>query len=133
MRPFIAVQDSAVPAALVGRSVSCELREVIGECPANFAGEKFVHRRDGTCRLVQGNAFDAIHRKKDGGKPDEFAVRLVELTDKMVERIQINPAQRDAGRINVQKLAPDFFLWRVQTYDDDGMWIHGLRLVLRVE
>lgn len=95
------------------RTASRELREIVEECPANFAREEFVHRRDRAGRLIQRHTFDAIHRKKDGRQPDALAVGLVDLPDKMVKRIQIDSPQRHAGRIDVQKLAPDFLLGRV--------------------
>src|SRR5580658_5078955 len=106
--------------------MSRELREIFGQRAANFAGKKLIHRRNRPSRLIEGNALDAIHWKKDGGQPDAFAVRLIELADKMVERIQIDPAQRHARRINVQQLAPNLLFRRMQTQHNDRMWIHRL-------
>jgi hypothetical protein len=103
-----------------------ELGEIIGEGTANLSREEFVHGRNGTARLIQRDTFDAIHWKKDSRQPDALAVRLVNLPDKMVERVQINATQRDARRINVQKLAPNLFLGRVQTHNNNGMGIHNL-------
>src|ERR1700685_2836154 len=109
MRPFIAIQDNAVLAAVGAqfassnaamRNVSRELREVLSKRAANFAGKELVHRRNRATRLIQGHALDAIHRKKNRWQSDALAVRLVELPNKMVEGIQINPAQRNARRID---------------------------------
>src|SRR5580698_10385847 len=104
---------------------SRELREVFGKRAPDFAREKLIHRRDRATRLIQRHTFDAVHRKENRWKTDAFTVGLVDLANKMIERIQVNAPKRHAGRINIQELAPDLLFGRVQTYNDDGMWIHG--------
>jgi len=44
----------------------------------------------------------------------------------VIERIEVDAAQLTPGGVDGEKLAPDFFLWAVQTDYDDGVRIHGL-------
>jgi hypothetical protein len=47
----------------------------------------------------------------------------------MIERIKIDAAHRDAGRIDGQQFAPHFFFGTVEAYDDDGVRVHVICIV----
>src|SRR5207245_9005050 len=100
---------------------------------AELACEKFVHRRNRTGRLVQSDALHAVHGKEHRRESYALTVGLIHLADEMIERIQVNAAQRDARRINGQQFAPHLFLRCVQADNHDGMRLHefsGMRLFL---
>jgi hypothetical protein len=42
----------------------------------------------------------------------------------MVERIQVDAAQRNPGGIDGEQFAPKFFFGRMQADNDDGVGIH---------
>src|SRR2546428_155158 len=134
MRPRIAIQDSAVQELFSGKLashngghpiVSHELSEIVRERTAYFAREELGHGRDRAGRFIQRNTLDAIHRKENRREADAFAFRPVDLPDEMVEGIQVDAADGDAGRVEGEEFAPDLFLGCVQTDDDDGMRVHG--------
>src|ERR1700722_13284217 len=90
-------------------AVSGELGEIVDEAAADFAGEEFVHGRDGTAGLVDGHALDAGQGEEKGGDADALGVGLVDLTDEMVEGVEVNTADGDAGGVEGEEFAPDFF------------------------
>ena len=104
---------------------SGELSEIVDEAAADFAGEEFVHGRDGAAGLVEGHALNAGHGEKEGGDADSFGVGLVDLADEMVEGVEIDAADGDAGGVEGEEFAPDFFFGGVEGDDDDGMRVHG--------
>src|SRR6266487_3646384 len=119
MRPRIAIQDSAVQELFSGKLashnsghpiVSHELGEIVRERTAHFTREELSHGRDRAGRLIQRNTL---------------AFRPIDLADEMVEGIQVDAADGDAGRVDGEEFAPDLFLRSVQADDDDGMWVHG--------
>src|SRR6266849_3355973 len=110
MRPFIRIKNSAIQGLFSGNStrwrmgieeralgkfVSGKLREIFLQRAAQLAGKKIVHRRNGAGRLVERNAFDAMHGKENRGEPHALAIRLIHLAKEMVEGIQVDAAQRD--------------------------------------
>lgn len=134
MRPRIAIQDSAVQELFSGKLashnsghpiVSHELGEIVRERTAHFTREELSHGRDRAGRLIQRNTLDAIHRKENRREADALAFRPIDLADEMVEGIQVDAADGDAGRVDGEEFAPDLFLRSVQADDDDGMWVHG--------
>ena len=106
--------------------------EIIGQRAADLAREKLIHRGDGSRGFVKGNAFKAVHGEENRGQAHALTVRLVDLADEMIERIQVDAAHGDSGGIDSQELAPDFFLGRVQADDNDGVQFHGRSLFLRI-
>jgi hypothetical protein len=86
--------------------------------------EELIHRRNRAGRLIEGDAFDPRHRKKQRRHADAFGVGLVDLADEMIERIQVDATERDARRVDRQQFTPDLLLGRVQTDDDDRVWFH---------
>jgi hypothetical protein len=92
---------------------------------ADFAGEELVHGRDGAAGFIEGHALDAGHREKEGGDADAFGIGLVDLADEMVEGVEVDAANSDAGSADGEEFAPDFFFGGVEADDDDGVGVHG--------
>src|ERR1700677_4060677 len=103
---------------------SGELSEIVDEAAADFAGEEFVHRGDGTAGLVEGHALDASHGEEEGGDADPLGVGLVDLADEMVEGVEVDAADGDAGGVEAEEFAPDFFFRGVEADDDAGVGFH---------
>ena len=76
-------------------------------------------------RFVQGDALNTVHGKENGREAHAFAVGLIDLPDEVVEGIEVDAADGDPGRADGQKLAPHFFLGRVQADNDDRVRVHG--------
>src|SRR5438105_1407643 len=51
------------------------------------------------------------------------------LAHKIVKRVQINAAHGDAGHMQRQQFAPDFFARVMQADDDDGIDVHAKPLL----
>src|SRR5215472_6935234 len=109
------------------RKVSGEFAEIFLKRTAEFARKELVHRRDGPRRLVERDTLHTMHGKENRGESHALAVRFVHLANEMVKRIQVNAAQRDAGRIDGQQFSPYFFLGGVQTDNHDGMRVHEFK------
>src|SRR5260370_26748049 len=130
----MAIQDSAVQELFSGNRrhtnsghpmASHKLGEIVRKRTAYFTREEFGHGRDRAGRFIQRNTLDAIHRKENRREADALAFRPIDLADEVVEGIQVDAADGDAGRVDGEEFAPDLFLRSVQTDDDDGMWVHG--------
>ena len=102
-----------------------ELGKVFGEGAADFASKDFRQRRDAAGGFIESETFDAGHRKKERRQAGAFAIGAIDLIDEVIERVQIDAAQRDTRSVDREKFAPEFFLGRVQTDDDDGVRFHG--------
>jgi len=66
--------------------------------------------------------------KRKSGDADAFAVRFVELTDEMIEGIQVDAAHGDSRSADHEQLAPNLFFRAVQAHNDNGMRIHDWTL-----
>jgi len=106
-------------------AVSGELSEIVDEAAADFAREEFVHGGDGAAGFVEGHALDAGHGEKESGDADAFGVWFVDLADEMVEGIEVDATDGDAGGVEIEEFAPDFFFGGVEADDDDGVGFHG--------
>jgi hypothetical protein len=106
-------------------SVSGKLAEVIEQGAANFALEDFRHAGNGTSGLIEGDTFDTGHWEEDGGKANPFGIELIDFTDEMIERVEVDATDGDAAGIEVEQDAPNFLFWGVQADDDDGVGVHG--------
>ncbi len=108
-------------------AVSGELSEIVDEAAADFAREEFVHGGNGAGGFVEGHALDASHGEEERGDADALGIGLVDLADEMVEGVEIDAADGDAGGVEAEELAPDFFFGGVEADDDDGVGFHGGR------
>src|SRR5437660_8025814 len=106
------------------RMASGELGEIIRQRAAHFARENFVHGRDGPGALINFHTFDAVHWEENSRYANASAVGFIDLTDEMVEGVEVDAFYRDARGSNAKQNAPKFFFWCVQAYDHDGMKIH---------
>src|SRR5579862_4764422 len=108
-------------------AVSGELSEIVDEAAADFAREEFVHGGDGAAGFVEGHALDASHGEEESGDADTFGVGLIDLADEMIEGVEVDAADGDAGGVDAEEFAPDFFFGGVEADDDDGVGFHGRR------
>src|SRR5579862_2961226 len=108
-------------------AVSGEVSEIVDEAAADFAREEFVHGGDGAAGFVEGHALDASHGEEESGDADTFGVGLIDLADEMIEGVEVDAADGDAGGVDAEEFAPDFFFGGVEADDDDGVGFHGRR------
>ena len=79
-------------------------------------------------RLIQRDSLDPLHGKKKRRQANALPFGIHHLPDEIVEGIQIDAAEGDAGGMNGQQFAPEFFFGGVQAEDDDCMRFHTLHL-----
>ena len=75
---------------------SGELGEVIRQRAPDFTCENFVHGRDGPGALINFHTFDAVHWEENRGYANARAIGFIDLTDEMVEGVEVDALYRDA-------------------------------------
>ena len=95
-------------------SKSGESREIVVQGAADLALKEFEKRRNGAAGFVERDAFDAAHGEKQRGQADALSFGMQDLSDEIVEGVQVDAPNRNSGGVDVQELAPEFFFRAVQ-------------------